>query len=459
MSDGPQNRNLSTGIIFAYGLPGLIAAIPIIPIAILLPSYYAVDLGLGFTLTGIALGFSRLLDFFSDILVGIGVDRFRWPGNGANTYQYKPWLILGSLIAALGLYMLANPNQIGENFAGALYLAFWSSVLLLGWTLLMVPYTAWGAELSSQRHERSKLTIARESAGLIGMLLALGAPALITQTDITPIALVFWLTVGLGVPILTYTLVKVPESGSGKNLQVSTQTRLKDIAELLKYRPFRFTLSCWFLNSLANGVPAVLFPIVAQKYLLFDDQELFFLLFLYFGAGVAMAPLWLKLAERWGKIASWRIAIFFNVLVFSSVLLIEPSSSGLFSSNLFYWICTLSGMSLSADMALPASLQADVMENDRKLHNKLRTGTAFALWSMATKLALAAAILIGFVSLGLDSGTDTSMAVATSGVDQQVEQVPSTVLLLALYVCLPIALKLIVLRLLGKFPKPETTKT
>lgn len=304
----------------------------------------------------------------------------------------------------------------------------------------MVPYTAWGAVLSNDLHDRSKLTLARESAGLIGMLLALSAPVIFARQEMSPLAVVFWLTVGLGVPIIVFTLRKVPEYPTDKTAGNTTKIQLADITQLLKYKPFRFTLLCWFLNSLANGVPAVLFPIVVQKYLLFDEQGLFILLFLYFGAGIVMAPVWLKLAERWGKVNAWKTAIAFNILVFSSVLLIDPSSKGLFSSDLFYWICALSGMSLSADMALPASLQADVLEADRNHYGKHRTGTAFALWSMATKLALAVAIVIGFVSLGLNAGAE-----------QSANSVPSSLLLLSLYVCLPISIKLYVIFMLSKF--------
>ncbi|MEM7467327.1 MAG: hypothetical protein AAF387_10630, partial [Pseudomonadota bacterium] len=71
--------------------------------------------------------------------------------------------------------------------------------------------------------------------------------------------------------------------------------------------------------------------------------------------------------------------------------------------------------------------------------NKERTATAFALWSMATKLALAAAILIGFVSLG------------QSGAGENFDQVESGRLLMLLYVAIPIGIKLLVFFVLRKF--------
>ena len=191
MSSQAPKQCLTRHTVVSYGLPGLVTAIPIIPIAILLPSFYAIDLGLGFTLTGLALGAARLLDFFSDMLVGVAVDRVRWRSSPSLAYQYKPWLVVGALVAALGLFQLANPGEIEQNLGGAGYLALWSSVLFLGWTLIMVPYNAWGAVLSDNLHDRSRLTVARESAGLIGMLLALSAPVLVVQLELPPVVLCF----------------------------------------------------------------------------------------------------------------------------------------------------------------------------------------------------------------------------------------------------------------------------
>ncbi|MGR8946931.1 MAG: MFS transporter [Gammaproteobacteria bacterium] len=443
MINMPPTGGIPRTIVIGYGMPGFVTAIPVIPIAILLPSFYANDLGLGFTLTGLALGLSRLIDFFSDIIVGMAVDRFKWTTGDNRALIYKPWLIAGGLIAAAGLYALSRPHGFGNPAAGAIYLGAWSCVLFLGWTCIMVPYTAWGAVLASDVHGRSRLTVARESAGLLGMLVALSAPALVLNSSIEPLELITWIAIIAGLPIFAYTVINVPESQAAQSNLKPAPVRLADISDLLAFSPYRHTVICWFLNSLANGLPAVLFPVVAQKYLQFDEKGLFILLFLYFGAGICAAPVWLKMAKHLSKTTAWQIAIMVNIGVFSTVLLIDPNGNGLFSSQAFYIVCTLSGLSLAADMALPASIQADVMESDRRLHGKLRTATAFALWSMSTKLALAAAVVIGFVSLGsMGEGFDPAEA-------------GGKWLLLVLYVCLPIAMKAIVLAMLSKFPHAQ----
>lgn len=107
----------------------------------------------------------------------------------------------------------------------------------------------------------------------------------------------------------------------------------------------------------------------------------------------------------------------------------------------FVAICGLSGLSLGADLALPASIQADVVDLDRLHSGRRRTGLFFAAWSMVSKLSLALAVgiafpvleLIGFEAGGRNSG-------------------PALFGLAALYGLLPVAIKLAATALVWNFP-------
>jgi Na+/melibiose symporter-like transporter len=104
-------------------------------------------------------------------------------------------------------------------------------------------------------------------------------------------------------------------------------------------------------------------------------------------------------------------------------------------------ICCLSGLALGADMALPASIQADVVDLDWLESGQQRTGLFFAVWSMATKLSLALAVGIAFPLLdliGFRAGGDND---------------PGALLgLAALYGLLPVAIKLAATMLVWHFP-------
>jgi Na+/melibiose symporter-like transporter len=107
----------------------------------------------------------------------------------------------------------------------------------------------------------------------------------------------------------------------------------------------------------------------------------------------------------------------------------------------FLIICCLSGISLGADLALSASIQADVVDLDWLQSGRRRTGLFFAIWSMATKLSLALAVGLAFPVLdllGFQASGDNSHAALTG--------------LAVLYGLVPVVIKLAVTALVWNFP-------
>jgi Na+/melibiose symporter-like transporter len=220
--------------------------------------------------------------------------------------------------------------------------------------------------------------------------------------------------------------LSVPEPRAEKS---TARIRFADLAALARLPAFRRTLTCWWINGIANGLPAVLFPIVVESFFGLDEAVMFRLLLCYFGAAILGVPLWLSLSRRLGKVRAWRLAILINIAVFSQVLLIDPANV-----TAFTLICFFSGLTLGADLTLPPSIQADILGDDRQSSGRRRTASAFALWSMATKLALACAVFIAFAGLDIGHGADA-------------EHAPVNILLL--YVAIPVGLKCLVMFRLG----------
>ena len=125
-------------ILTAYTAPSFAVALPTIPVYMYLPTLYGIHLELGLTITGLVLLMARLVDTLSDPIVGILSDKFGYKNN-----HRKPWIAIGAVIAGIGLYRILNPI---DN-AGAFYLLTWSIILYIGWTMIAVPYLAWGAVL------------------------------------------------------------------------------------------------------------------------------------------------------------------------------------------------------------------------------------------------------------------------------------------------------------------------
>ena len=105
-------------------------------------------------------------------------------------------------------------------------------------------------------------------------------------------------------------------------------------------------------------------------------------------------------------------------------------------------ICVITGFTLGSDITLPPAIQADCADWDCFKFQKERTGTLFAYWSMATKLALGLAVGIAFPVLswvGLDDQTQN----ATN---------ESKTMLLVIYAIVPIVFKIVAIALMRNFP-------
>ncbi|MEX2644139.1 MAG: MFS transporter [Acetobacterales bacterium] len=394
-----NGARLSWTTLLFYGLPGFALAMPTIPVYVYLPSFYADSVGLGLTATGAVLLFSRVLDVVTDPLVGTASDRLRVPGG-----RRKPWMVAGAIIAAVALVRLFQPPAEPD----AWYLLLWSAVLYLGWTLLAVPYTALGAELSSDYHQRTRITGFREGALLGGILAAGSIPALATgfgASEAQSLAIVAWLAIGAGAPAIALLCWRVAEPPRRAALAAAAGG-WRAYRDVLHNGPFMRLLAAWFANGLANGLPAVLFPLYLEHGLQADSTQRGILIFLYFVCGVLAIPFWVRLSARYGKHRIWSAAMVAACAAFVWVPALGPGDVWAFGA-----ICVVTGMALGADLALPPALQADVVDYDTLRTGEHRAGLFFALWSMATKLALACAVGFAFPVLdlvGFDTGGGNS---------------------------------------------------
>ena len=73
------SRSLPRSTLLAYAVPGLVVAIPTIPVTVYLPAFYADHLGLGLTTVGLVLLIARLGDTLTDPAIGLLSDGWQSP--------------------------------------------------------------------------------------------------------------------------------------------------------------------------------------------------------------------------------------------------------------------------------------------------------------------------------------------------------------------------------------------
>lgn len=419
----------------AYALPAIPIAALTLPFYMIVPTFYSEITGLSLATLGSILLMIRLLDAGSDPVIGWLSDRFS-PAFG----RRRTLFLLSIPVTSIAALMVFWP----PSSAGALYLLFWGGVLSIGHTATILPWTVWGAELETDYRGRSTVAAFRESATLIGTLLAIVLPFAVgigsnsTFHGLAAIGIVVALLLpaaGLAAAFL----VSEPRNRSSKSVPL-----MQGMRSILNNGTFLRLLLAFVLNGLANAIPATLFLYFVSHRL--DAPNMRGpLLFLYFLCGIAGVPIAAWTATKFGKHRAWCYAMCGACLVFVFTPFLDKGDVGLFAV-----ICGLTGLLLGFDLALPASIQADVVDIDTASSGVQRTGIYFAAWNLASKLALAIGVGLVFPILQW-SGFDPHGA-------GQSEKLALDVLA-GLYAWLPISFKLAAISIMWNFPLDETVQT
>ncbi len=400
------------------------------PVFVFLAEFYSRSLGVSLAAIGTVFLLVRLFDAVSDPAVGILSDI--WP---QRLGRRRFWLVLACPLIMLSVWNLFVPPE----GAGLGWFTLWLSLLTLGWTCALTPYFAWGAELSGDYTERTRVTTWREATGLIGTVLAAilyssaGEDAALGMQRVA-------LFIVVALPIATLLcLARVPEPQNFSQTRASF-TSLIDI--LTSEHRFRRLLTAFFINGAANGISSALFIFYVTHRL--DAPGMGGpLLVVYFFCAVIAAPLWPWATSYISKHRLWCYAMIYAGIIFSITATLSAGDIWWFAA-----VCVLSGFALGADLALPSAMQADLVDIDTAANQTQRTGAFFALWSVITKAALAV------------SGGAVFLALDWIGFDPQTTNNTSALTTLALIYGLgPIALKLWAVTLMWNFPMTSAEVT
>jgi GPH family glycoside/pentoside/hexuronide:cation symporter len=372
---------MRTGHILAYGLLGLPLAFAALPIYVHVPHYYAETAGMQLALLGAILLGTRLLDAGIDPWLGWLADRVA-----------RPRMVAIALVPfAIGFVALLNPPTQNAAFwlIGSLTLTY------VGFSAASVAYQAWGADIGLNSGLRTRLTAAREGFGLLGVVLAAALPTLLAANLSEGIERLSWILPPLLLVAAIATFVGVgfkrsaglsstaqPDHSGPASLLPSLRRVLADIA-------FRRLLGVFVANGIASALPATLFLFFVADILQLEKAS-GPLLALYFVAGAASLPLWVKAATRYGRVYAWLAAIVLSIFAFAGASLLGSGDLIPFAA-----ICIASGLALGADLALPAAIAADLGERQGQ------AGACFGVWNFVAKLNLALAAGLALPLLGL----------------------------------------------------------
>ena len=400
-------------------------ALIIFPLFIFVSEHYASHFGISLLGIGVIFLIVRLLDGFLDPLVGWASDNLYVPLG-----KRKFWLLVSLPFTLFGVWGL-----FGYNLDGAFafqHFVFNIVILTIGLSLFTPPFYSLGAELSGDYVERSRITFFREGFFLLGTILAALIYALAEGSTqaLKNIAIVIFISHPITI-VISALVIKERDIFYQNKASIFSVIKTILVDKKLKY----FFVSQFF-NAAANGIPGALFAFFVIHKLQREDL-VGLLMLLYLLSGVLSVPLWIKISKLFKKSDLWCASIFFSMIVFSLVFFMNTDSIFLFSV-----ICLLTGICVSADSALPTSIQADLLDEDLKIVKSNRSGTFFSILSVINKTA--AAFSGGFVLLFL-------YAVDFDPLGGNSDKI--LFWLTCLYAIAPITLKVLPLLLMFRFPE------
>ncbi|NQE61105.1 MFS transporter [Caulobacter sp. RHG1] len=375
-------------------------AIPIsamgLPLVVYLPEYYINSLGLPMAMVGAAFLIVKLVDMMLDPVLGGIMD-----GTRSRFGRFRPWLAAGTPIIAIGTFALfmAQPG------VGPLYLWFWLAVLYVGYSMVVLSQTAWGAVLSSDYQQRSRVFAWWQGANVVGMILVLCLPPIVTGVfkgdHLASMQAMGWFIVLLA-PLTV--LLAVTTVGEPAAPPKHGKTGLKQYIALLGRPSVQRLLIADLLMGLAPGIAGTLFLFFFERMKGFDKTQAGILLLIYFIAALAGAPIWPMLAKKIGKHRSLAVASVIYAVVQLTAVITPPGEL-----VLGMIVLILAGLPYSAAPLLVRAMMADIGDEERLQSGVDKTGLLYAIATGTLKLgyALAVGVFILLGALGFDPKTPT----------------------------------------------------
>lgn len=370
-----QDQPIAFWRILAFGSVQLPLGMIGLPIAIYLAPLYSGQLQLSLQLIGISLILARLSDFVTDPIVGVLSDRWR-PRIG----RRRIWLIFGAITMVAGVWMLFQP----EPGVGIIYFGAAIALVYLGYTLILLPYHAWSAELSSDYHVRTRISSVSQAFSIMGLIASTLIPAYVlmrpgaTSGDVMYALSLFIMGLLPVCAALAFFFVPEPEAPIRKApfkvigalrmliankafLSVTLLVLVATIGEV-----FRQTITVFFARDVV-GVP-----------------NIGIVYFLYFAAALAVMPGWVWLAKRIEKHRALTLALVVVALTNAMMFFVPKGGVVLFTA-----LFILKGTCYGGVLMLPHAMLADTADIDTAETLDRQQGLFFAAMAMVQKMGYA----------------------------------------------------------------------
>ncbi|WP_417683880.1 MFS transporter [Roseibium sp.] len=369
--------------LFCFGIMTTPIAMSGLALVMYIPTFYATQMGLGFTAVGLVVALGRLFDVVSDPLIGFMTDRTQ-----SRFGPRKPWIVIGTPCFAGAVWLLLVPPET----AGMPYLAFACFLFFLCVTVLDIPYSSIGLEISPDVHERSMVAGSKAVFQVSGAIIAATLPVAFGLAIPNALAVIASVVAALCLVSLILFLIFVPER---PRAPISRRTGFFEMVRLvLGQREFRSLVMAFVIVQSANALTAALAVLFVTHVIARPDLVAPLVLLLFVSTAL-LIPVWIMLSRKIGKKQTWQVSILLCAAALLGAFVLGPGSV-LGAVAVF----ALVGAVFGCDAIMPTSMLADIVwEKERE--TGAQAGLFLAFKNAVSKLTFVIPMALAFPVLDL----------------------------------------------------------
>ena len=395
----PAERSpaLSLPTLVVFSLPGVVLGVTNAAIGTVIPAFYAKYTAATLAGVGAALFFARIAEVLIDPMIGHLSDITR-----GRHGPRKPWVLVGSFLLPIPVYFLFAPFE----GAGNTWFLIWSATFYIAWSVVNIPYRAWGTEISRDYLDRSRIFTALGLAAVLGAVLFAVSPFLpfAAETGMTP-GVLAWLAIVLVVAYPLSGLITTMAVGRGGDAVAADRPALKDMIGAIRgNRPFAVFVTAYMLGGVGQGMVLACFFFYIDNYLGLGPKFPLALLLVYLGGLVGM-PIWLKLTPVLGKHRVWAIGWGLSAAISVALAMVPAGEAGALALLV---LVAAYGAVFCVEVVTPFAVLGDVIDYDILKTGVNRAGNYNALAILAQKANVAIGGALAFFVLDA-FGFDASM--------------------------------------------------
>ncbi len=364
----------------AYGLGDLSTNTVLTSLSFFYQTFFLVQVaGLEIGYAGSVQLVARVVDAFTDPMMGRLSDRTRWSAGRRRPYFLIAAIPFGLSFAALW-WNAPIDSQLGKfAFYTAVYVA-----LSLTMTAVSVPYLSLLPEMAIGYDARNSLNIFRSAGSTLGVLVALGMYPLADwlgageALDFETVALAYAFLVAAPWFVVFLCTWERPEFQSRE----TSLPLLQGLRVLLQHRSYRRLMGLYLCGRVSMDLVSALL-LLYFLFVIGRPYDMFTVVVLLMLGSLAAHPLWLAVARRTEKSTVFIVGSLWWIAAQSVLLFVQPD----WPRWSLYLFAPIAGIGYAVVDLMPWGMLGEVVDEDDLATGERREGLYYGSYTLLRKLA------------------------------------------------------------------------